>query len=172
VPKVAHGTDMVNSLSAMVTLWHPIIVGLKVLAQKGLISTLISWVKCSSYVITMAKGVFWWVDVGTFVLEGTSSPYVRHPPILASQEQLALQGLKDAWMLNSPTTQTKALTTSCVVRLVLKVGSGIPLYFYCHLYSNKIDLNKCKLQLLLFVLAKCLEWFIFGNRTFQYDCPI
>jgi hypothetical protein len=33
-------------------------------------------------------------------LRGTSSPFCRHPPILASQEQLALRGLRPAiWLM-------------------------------------------------------------------------
>ena len=36
-------TQRVNSISAMVTLWHHIIVSSKVLAQKGFIGTWLSW---------------------------------------------------------------------------------------------------------------------------------
>jgi hypothetical protein len=39
-------------------------------AQKGLIWTLISWVKCSSERMTGSKSVSWWADVGRIGCEG------------------------------------------------------------------------------------------------------
>ena len=75
---------MFNPLSAMVAIWHYIIVSFQVLAQKGFIRTWIFWVICICEMFTLAMRVFGLVDVG------------QHPPILASQEQLACRGLR--WM--------------------------------------------------------------------------
>jgi hypothetical protein len=48
-------------------------------------------VTCISDKFTVEKGVFLLVDAAPAEngLRGTSSPFCRHPPILASQEQLA-----------------------------------------------------------------------------------
>jgi hypothetical protein len=59
-----------NPLSAMVIIWHHIIVSVKVLAQKGFIWTCIFSVKCSSEMFIMAKGVVWSVGVSWKGCEG------------------------------------------------------------------------------------------------------
>jgi hypothetical protein len=62
---------------------HQIRVSFQVFAQKGFIGTWIFWLKCISEMFTVSNSVFWL----------TSSPFCQHPPILASQEHLALRGL-------------------------------------------------------------------------------
>ena len=52
------GTQGGNTLSVIVTIWHHIIVSLKVMAQKGFIGTLISWGKCINEKLTGEKSVF------------------------------------------------------------------------------------------------------------------
>ena len=62
----------------------------------------IFWVKCSSEGLTGMKSVFWWVDVGRiYGLRGASSPYVRHPPSLASQDHIGMVMHSNPWMLTS-----------------------------------------------------------------------
>jgi hypothetical protein len=51
-------TLLFNPFGAMCTIWHHIIVGFKVMAQKRFIKTWICWVKCSSKRFTVAKSVF------------------------------------------------------------------------------------------------------------------
>ena len=57
---------LLNPLSAMVAIWHHIMVQFKILAQKGFIGTWIFWIKCISERLTGAKSVFSLVDVGGF----------------------------------------------------------------------------------------------------------
>ena len=54
----------------MVAIWHHIIVSFKVLAQKVFIGSWISWLKCISERLTVAKSIFWWVDVICMGCEG------------------------------------------------------------------------------------------------------
>ena len=46
-----------SPLSAMVSMWHRVIVSSEVMAQKGLVGTLISWVKCIIERLTGVKTV-------------------------------------------------------------------------------------------------------------------
>ena len=75
-----------NPLSATVAIWNHIVVIFNVLAQKGFIGTWdISRVNIPDEKCLLMGGC------RMYGLQGMSSPYMRHPPILASQEQLALR---------------------------------------------------------------------------------
>ena len=50
--------SQVNPISAMVTIWHHIIISFKVLLQKGFIVAWISWMKCIGEGLTEGKGIF------------------------------------------------------------------------------------------------------------------
>ena len=77
-----HWGRAINPLSAMVAKCHHIIVSFKVLARGRFIGICISWVKCVSESSLGQRVPLWLVDV----------PFSRHPPIIASQGQLALKG--------------------------------------------------------------------------------
>ena len=53
----------INPLSAMVAIWHRIIVRFKVLAHKRFIGSGIFWMKCVTGRLAGAKSVYLWANV-------------------------------------------------------------------------------------------------------------
>ena len=80
-----------NPFSAMGDFRHPIVANLACLRVQELTYCVISWVK---WEVCCGKGFDLIGGCRLNGLWGTSSPFCRHPPILASQEQLALRRLK------------------------------------------------------------------------------
>jgi hypothetical protein len=61
-----------NPLSAMVGIWHHLIVSFKVWAQKGFIGTWMSWLKCSTAKLNRAIKCLVMVECQMYGLWGTS----------------------------------------------------------------------------------------------------
>ena len=107
----------------MATLWHPIVLSVKGLAQKEFIRPLRFWVKWSSGKGCVLMGGIrcmaceWWVG------------YAQHPPILASQEQLALRGLKGTWQnYKSWNMENVVWKWSCIWQCDISTNLNAPLW--------------------------------------------
>ena len=86
-----------NPLSAMVAIWHHIIVSYQVFCTERVHWNLDFLGDMHHWEVHWGKECLSIGGCRLNGLRGTSSPFCRHPPIIASQEKLAPKGLKEDW---------------------------------------------------------------------------
>jgi hypothetical protein len=86
--------DSINPLSAIVAIWRHIIVSFQVFGTERVHWNLDFLGETHQWEVHWGKECLSIGGCRLNGLRGTSSPFCWHPPILASQEQLALRGLR------------------------------------------------------------------------------